>query len=84
MRGGDARGLVKAQRGQVLPAYLSKRLTAFWSINGGKPHRHLLIGAWRAATGFDGVAICDADDKAEQRCNQGLVRAGAGLPLPTS
>ena len=58
--------LFKAQSGKMLPAHFAIGLTALRRINGGKPHGQLLIRAWIATTGFDGVAIGDADDKAKK------------------
>lgn len=69
----DARLLFKAQGGQVLPTHFTEWLAALWRVNGGNPHGHLLVGAWLAAAGFDGVAIGDADDKAgKNRRKHGL------------
>ena len=58
--------LIKAQGRQVLAACLAEGLAALGCINGGKPHGHLLVSAWLAASGFDGVAIGDADNKTQQ------------------
>lgn len=44
----------------------AKRLTAFRCINDGEPHRYLFVVAGFAASGFEGVAVCNADDKAEK------------------
>lgn len=62
----DLRLLLKAQGSQGLTAGGTEGLAAFGCVNGGKPHRDLFVVAGFAASGFDGVAICDADDKAEK------------------
>ena len=55
--------LLKSQLGQGLPGALSEWLLALWGIDALKPDFDRLIGLRRSATGRQGIAVRDADDR---------------------
>ena len=61
--GGD---LLKAALGLMLPRNLAEGLTFLGRVNSADADCHLLVGAWLAAAGSQGVTVGDGDDEAEE------------------